>query len=262
MIGAIRTIAVAAVFALAGTARAGFTFNYTVTPGAGDLAGKNVFNLYAKNDQKGEQYGSKSLLVMEVHFKTQGTPFTFDFRDTDGDAQADANVFGKDFDDANGRSTFMRIGSYPEWLSVLPATNTYSTKAGANPQQSYSNVSDFLVSGFSMNKALDATQGMGRFFGTAVVPDGVDINVFGKVAAEVGGIAEPGTETGSLAKGDATLAAMMEEEWDRAVARGAPRAPTSPGPDFHFNFVAVAPEPSGLLAMGLAAVVMGRRRGR
>src|SRR5688572_405441 len=42
MIGAIRTIAVAAVFALAGTARAGFTFNYTVTPGAGDLAGKNV----------------------------------------------------------------------------------------------------------------------------------------------------------------------------------------------------------------------------
>src|SRR5688572_11152298 len=104
MIGAIRTIAVAAVFALAGTARAGFTFNYTVTPGSGDLAGKNVFNLYAKNDQKGEQYGSRSLLVAEITFQSLGsepTPFVFDFRDVDGDGLADANVFGYDFEETS-----------------------------------------------------------------------------------------------------------------------------------------------------------------
>ena len=233
MFGAMRRSAIlagASMFALAGGAEAGFAFNYTVTPGTGDLAGKNVFNFYAKNDQKGEQYGSKSLLVMETHFKTQGAPFAFDFRDVDGDLQADANVFGKDFDESNGRSTFMRIGSYPDWISVQPAANTYSTKAGANPQQAYGNVSDFLVTGFSLNKALDATQGLGRFFGTAVVAEGVDIHVFGKVAAEVGGIAEPGAAAAKLAESDWTLAAMVQEWSGESVgAKGPVGAPSSPG---------------------------------
>jgi hypothetical protein len=277
LVGAWLLAAGAAVLGLGGTAQAGFVFNYTVTPGSGELAGKNVFNFYAKNDQKGEQYGSKSLLVMEVHFKTTGAPFTFDFRDVDGDGQADANVFGKDFDESNGQSTFMRIGSYAEWLSVLPRANTYSTQAGAaDPRQGYSNVSDFLVSGFSTNKALDATQGMGRYFGTAVVPAGVDINVFGKVAAEVGGIAEPGTggpaagapvDLGapSLAVTDPELAAILRAqssvELGEALAGASPApAPISPGPDFFFNFVATAPEPGGWVALGLGAAMLGRRR--
>src|SRR6266566_7018051 len=68
--------------AAATPARAGFVFNYTVTPGDGLLAGKNIFQFYAKNDQTGYQAGSKSLLAADIHFKSVGgTPLTFDFRD-------------------------------------------------------------------------------------------------------------------------------------------------------------------------------------
>ena len=51
---------------VAPAAHAGFAINYTVTPGVDALAGTNVFRFYAKNDQTGEQLGSKSLLAMEI----------------------------------------------------------------------------------------------------------------------------------------------------------------------------------------------------
>ena len=240
--------------ALAPAAHGAFQFNYTVTPQSGALAGKNLFKFYAFNDQRGEQAGSHSLLVMEVHFKTQNQPFGFDFRDTDGDTKSDANIFGKDFDETNAASTFMRIGSYSEWIPVLPNPNTFSTKAGAaDPAQNYSNVTDFLVSGFSTNKALDATQGLGRFYGAALVPAGVDINVVGKVAAEVGGVSGTGAaplEDPSLLDASSPL--------ELALAQ----AQVSPGPDYFFNFTATAPEPGALSLLAVPALTLLRRRRR
>ena len=118
---------------VAPAAHAGFTINYTVTPGVDALAGNNVFRFYAKNDGTGEQLNTKSLLAMEITFATPGQPFTFDFRDTDGDTLPDANIFGKDFSEMIAPATFMRFGQYPDWISVVPAANKYSTRAGANP---------------------------------------------------------------------------------------------------------------------------------
>src|SRR4051812_7494103 len=87
----------AAILATGQAAHAGFQFNYTITPGAGALAGKNVFNFYARNDQSGGQAGSKGLIAIDAHF-VASQAFTFDLSDVDGDALQDVNVFGKGFD--------------------------------------------------------------------------------------------------------------------------------------------------------------------
>ena len=241
---------------LTGPAWGAFQFNYTVIPGTGALDGKNIFKFYAFNDQQGQQAGSHALLAMEVHFQTAGQPFSFDFRNTDADTKADANVFGKDFDETNAASTFMRIGSYPDWLSVLPAAKTFSTAAGAvDPAANYASVTDFVVSGFSINKSLDATQGLGRFYGAAVVPTGVDINVVGKVAAEVGGVSGTGA---------APIAGISLIDTTSPLALAEAAAQVSPGPDYFFSFTATAPEPGtiGLVATCIAGALMRRRSRR
>jgi hypothetical protein len=255
--------AAVAVLSFGSSARAGFQINYTVTPGSGDLAGKNLFEFYARNDQTGEQAGSKSLLAMEITFQSQpaGRPFTFDFRDIDGDGQADANVFGKDFDQSNAAATFMRFGTYPDWISVLPRTNTYSTKAGANPQQSYGNLDNIQVTGFSQNKALDATQGMGQFFGAAVVDQGVDIHVFGQMAAEKGGPSGTGS---SLAQSAPVVTLLAGPQATSALLSAESAASVEQGAFVPVDIVASAPEPGtlGLLALVGAAMVARWRRMR
>ena len=239
----------AAAAAAASTARAGFMFNYTAAPGSGSLSGMNVFNFYALNDQTGPQAGSHSLLAMSVTYATAGQPFKFDFRDSDGDGLADANVYGNGFDETNATGTYLRFGSYADWLAFVPKDNTFSTKAGAaNPVANYANVTSFKVEGFSQNKTLDATQGFGRYFGTAVVPAGVDVTVSGKVAAELGGVA-----TGS--------APMDIEAWP-GFPTPDPAAAIQQGPDFPFSFTATAPEPATFGLLGVAGIAALRRRRR
>jgi hypothetical protein len=251
---------VVAVCLAAAPARAGFVFNYTVTPGDGPLAGKNIFQFYAKNDQTGDQLGSKSLLAADIHFKpVGGTPLTFDFRDVNGDLIPDANISGSGMDEGNVGGTFMRFGTYADWQEVF--VRPVGNKSGGTtvPIVAYANVNDLNLVGFSLNKTLDATQGLGRFYGAAVVPIGVDVNVFGQVAAEKGGPVGTGAAPlvgddvdALLASGDVSDA-MLVSERSRGVEQG---------PFFQFNFVASAPEPAttGLMGVGTIAVLLRRRR--
>jgi hypothetical protein len=245
---------------VAPAAHAGFAINYTVTPGVDALAGTNVFRFYAKNDQTGEQLGSKSLLAMEITFQTQGQPFTFDFRDTDGDAQADANVFGKDFTEAAVPATFMRFGEYADWISVLPAANKFSTKAGANPTANFTGLSSFQVTGVSQVKTLDATQGDGLFFGGAVVPAGVDIHVVGQMAAEKGGASGTGSS-----QADAPIELLAGPEATSAFIAAEAAAAVEQGKFVPVEVLANAPEPGALGIIGPSAIAglsIRRRRAR
>ena len=223
-------------------------------PGSGSLAGKNVFSFYAKNDQTGPQAGSHTLLAMEIHFTTtDGKPFTFDFRDIDGDAKADANIAGSGYDQTNPAATFMRFGSYSEWLTALPLDADYKTSAGANPTQKYGNLNDFYMVGFSLNQALDATQGIGRFFGAAVVPDGTDIRVTGLMGAEQG--------TGG-GVGSAPLE-LLAEPGRTALLAAEAAANVTPGPRVPVDLVARAPEPGLVGMLGAASLIsMATRRRR
>lgn len=241
-------------------AEAGFALNYTVTPGTGSLAGKNVFSFYAKNDQSGSQAGSHTLLAMEIHFKTtDGKPFTFNFRDIDGDAKADANITGSGYDETNVGATFMRFGSYPDWITALPMDADYKTAAGASPTVKYGNLNDFYMLGFSLNQALDATQGIGRFFGAAVVPDGTDVRVTGLMGAEqgtgggIGSAVAAGVPLELLAGPDATASLLASEA----------AANVTQGPMVPVDLVAHAPEPGLIGMLGAASLIsMATRRRR
>jgi hypothetical protein len=231
----------------AATVQAGFEFNYTVTPGTGALTGNNIFALYAKNDQSGEQLGSKKLLVFDIHIKPLSQSLIFDFQDIDGDSLKDANVSGKNMSESNITGTFLRTGDYANWAiaSVKPAM--YKGSQG-DPVASYLlvGVTDFNLVGLVLGpaNAPDATQGLGAFYGAAVVPAGVDVNVSGLVAAEYGGI----SGTPAPLPGDVVPAAD----------------PPTQGPNFNFNFTAQAPapEPGTLALLGLPAVALIARRRR
>lgn len=243
---------------MAQSALAGFQFNYTVAPGVGPLAGKNIFRFYARNDQTGDQAGSKSLLASDIHFQTQGQPLTFDFRDVDNDGRVDANVSGLGMDETNITGTFNRYGTSADWLEVYVRPVGNRGSATNNATVAYANVTDFNITGFSQNKALDATQGLGRFYGAAVVPAGTDVHVFGQVAAEKGGVV--GTGAAALFSGsdllstDPGMSALLSAETSANVEQG---------PFFPFSFTATAPEPGTIGVLGLIGTgMMARRRAR
>jgi hypothetical protein len=257
-------------FALAGVAsvllmsanvsEAGFKLNYTVAAGTGSLAGKNIFSFYAKNDQTGEQAGTKLLLAMDMHFKIASQSFTFDFRDNDRDGLPDANVFGKGFDQTNAAATFLRFGSSDDWSGVWPSTTTYSTAEGANPTVSYAAVTDFNVAGFSQNRTHDATVGLGLFFGAAVVPAGLDVHAFGQMGAEKGG----GVVAGPSLAPDAPLELTAGPEATAAFLSAEAAATVEQGKFVPVDVVATAPEPGtfGLLGVVTGAALGARRRRR
>jgi hypothetical protein len=254
---------IASVLLLASNAsEAGFKLNYTVAPGTGSLAGNNIFSFYAKNDQTGEQAGSKTLLAMDMHFKIARQGFTFDFRDNDRDGLADANVFGKGLDQASASATFMRFGTSNGWLSAWPSTSTYSTAQGANPTVTYPLITDFNVAGFSQDSAsaLDATVGLGLFFGRAVVPAGVDVHAFGQMAAEKG----RGVVAGPSLAAPGPIALSAGPEATSAFIAPATAASLEQGNFVPTDLVASAPEPGtlGLLGIATAALVGARRRRR
>jgi hypothetical protein len=236
---------VSSLFLAAGSAQAGFDFNYTVTPGTGALSGNNIFKFYAKNDQSGDQIGSKTLLVFDIHIKPLSQSLLFDVStDVDGDGNPDVNVAGKGMDENNVTGTFLRVGTYDNFAIAVTSPKPYNSAGGANPIAAYTNVTDFNLVGLVLGpaNAPDATQGLGAFYGAAVVPTGVDVNVAGMVAAEVGGIV-------------GTPSALPAD-----VPAG---APAGQGPDFFFNFVAQAPEPGSLTVLGIGGVgLISRRRRR
>ena len=239
---------------LAAPAWAGFVFNYTVMPGTGALAGKNIFKFYALNDQTGEQLGSKSLLASDIHFQTVGQPLTFDFRDVDNDGRADANVSGLGMDENSVTGTFSRYGTSADWQEVYVRPIGNRGSATNDATTAYANVTDFNITGFSQNKAIDATQGIGRFYGAAVVPVGTDVHVFGQVAAEKGGVVGTGAAPLDLLTADPTMSALLSAEAAASVEQG---------PLFSFSFVATAPEPGTLGVLGMiGTVMMARRRAR
>jgi hypothetical protein len=242
---------------MAESAWAGFVFNYTVMPGTGALTGKNIFKFYALNDQTGDQLGSKSLLASDIHFQTVGQPLTFNFRDVDNDERLDANVSGLGMDENNVTGTFNRYGTSADWneFYVRPVGNRGSATNDATT--AYANVTDFNITGFSQNKALDATQGLGRFYGAAVVPVGTDVHVFGQVAAEKGGVVGTGAalpDGADLLSSDPAMSSLLSAEAAASVEQGA---------FFPFSFTATAPEPGTIGILGLAGtLMMARRRAR
>jgi hypothetical protein len=239
---------------LTGPAWAGFVFNYTVMPGTGALAGQNIFKFYALNDQTGDQLGSKSLLASDIHFQTVGQPLKFDFRDVDNDGRVDANVSGLGMDENNVTGTFNRYGTSADWneFYVRPLGNRGTASNDAT--MAYATVTDFNITGFSQNKALDATQGLGRFYGAAVVPAGTDVHVFGQVAAEKGGVVGTGAallDGADLLFSDPGMSSLLSAEAAASVEQGA---------FFPFSFTATAPEPGTMGVLGLTGTLMMARR--
>jgi hypothetical protein len=247
--------AVAVVALFAGRSQAGFVFTYTVEPTTIQGSLKNVFKFYARNDQQGDQAGSKSLLAISVHLKPQGQPLAFNFQDLNGDGIVDADVSGKDQSSGNVTGSFVRVGSYADWLPVWVRPQGDQSGGGFVPTTAYSNVTDLWIEGFSQNKALDATVAPGQFYAAAVAPLGVNIDVVGMVAAEKGGIAS--TLTGE------TVQQMVENEGVSLEFATQLTQNLEVGPNFSFSFTAVAPEPSGVGLVALAgAGVLARRRAR
>jgi hypothetical protein len=241
-------------------ARAGFQFNYTLTPGTGPLAGKNVFCFFAKNDQQGGQLGSKSLLAISVHIKPIGQPLGFTFTNLDGDGIGDADVAGKNQDENTVTGTFVRIGSNTDWLSAwVRPVGDRSNGTGYTPANEYSNVTDLWIEGFSQNKTLDATTGLGRFYAAAVVPANVNVNVVGRVAAEAGTIV--GTPSSAVESLEALSSAVAPVSAEFLEAAAEAQAASTTGDFFDFNFTAVAPEPGAVGVLGVVGVAaMARRR--
>jgi hypothetical protein len=250
---------IAAILFLSRATEAGFVFNYTVTPGVGALAGKNVFKFYARNDGTGEQLGTKALLASDIHFRTVGQPLYFDFRDVDNDERDDANVAGLGMDENTVTGTFMRYGTYNEWQPGFISPSGNRSTATSDARIKYANVTDFNVQSFSLNKALDATQGLGRFYGAAVVPAGTDVNVFGRVAAEAGGV----VGTGAAPVESLGIDSLITDAGTASLLAAEAAASVEQGSFYSFSFVATAPEPGTVGVLGLAGTLMlARRRSR
>jgi hypothetical protein len=163
-------------------------------------------------------------------------------------------------DQTNATGTFMRFGTSNNWFGAWPNTSTYSTAQGANPTVSYAAVTDFNVAGFSQDQALDATIGLGLFFGAAVVPAGLDVHAFGQMAAEKGGgvVAGPALAAGApieLTAGPEATSSFIAAEAAAAVEQGK---------FVPVDVVATVPEPGafGLLGIAAAALFGARRRRR
>src|SRR5258706_5330646 len=179
-----------------GSARAGFQFNYTVTSGTGALSGTNIFKFYAKNDQTGEQFNTHLLLGISGTMQALGGgAFTFDFRDLDGDGLNDANVKGTGISESNITGTFMRIGLSADWEGGVPDNSILPAKPNSktgNPA-AFNSTTSWGLDGVNLAantnpSTLEAAQGLGAFFGAAVAPTGSDVKVFGRLAAEKGGV--------------------------------------------------------------------------
>jgi hypothetical protein len=250
---------IAAILFLSRASEAGFVFNYTVTPGVGALAGKNVFRFYARNDQTGEQFGTKALLASDIHFKTQVQPLFFNFRDVDNNELDDANVSGLGMDETTITGTFMRYGTSNDWQEAFVSPSGNRSTATSNAATKYANVTDFNMAGFSLNKALDATQGLGRFYGAAVVAAGTDVTVSGRVAAEAGGV----VGTGAAPLESLGIDSLIIDTGTTSLLAAEAAASVEQGSFYSFSFVATAPEPGTVGVLGLAGTLMlARRRSR
>jgi hypothetical protein len=262
-------LALAAMFFVSGLhAHAGFVFTYTVDQAQVQGQLRNVFRFYARNDQQGDQAGSKSLLAISVHLKPVGLPLVFNFQDLDGDTVPDADVFGKDQTVAAITGSFVRVGTHDDWLAAwVRPVGDRSKNTGLVPTTAYANVTDLWIEGFSQNKALDATAAPGQFYAAAVAPLGVDINVVGKVAAEKGGIvstldpADPLTPQ-QLADQEGITLELATLIAQQGAGPSAAAADGEIGSFYDFSFTAQAPEPSttALLAAGAAGLLSRRRR--
>jgi hypothetical protein len=248
------------------SARAGFQFNYTVTSGTGALSGTNVFKFYAKNDQTGEQLNTHLLLGVSATMQSLGGgAFTFDRRDLDGDGLNDANVRGSGISLSNITGTFMRIGLSANWdggvpdNSILPA-KPYS-KTG-NPA-AFDSTTSWGLDGVNLAantnpSALEAAQGLGAFFGAAVVPAGSDVKVFGRLVAEKGGVVVGGSAP--VASDPVGLGnSDVSPELSAIIAA----SNVELGTYIPFSFTATAPEPGTLSVMGICAIgALAQRRRR
>jgi len=251
--------------AAASTARAGFQFNYEVIPGTGALAGNNVFTFYAKNDQTGEQANSHLLLGVSMTMTSSSQPFVFESRDVDGDGLADVDVKGKGISQSNITGTFARIGQYSNWELGVPdrgitPTNPF-TKTGGNPG-AFASIKTWGLDGVNLAantnpSELEATTGLGCFFGAAVVPVGSDVTVTGRVAAEKGGVVVGGQA--SLLAADPLL---VDASAPADLAAVAAASGLSVGTYIPFSFVATAPEPATFGLLGVAGIAALRRRRR
>jgi hypothetical protein len=256
--------------ALTSSAHAGFTFNYTVSPGIGALAGKNVFKFYATNDQTGEQAGSKGFIAAQVTFQSLGGPLAFEMTDVDNDGIDDANIDGEGMSETDVRGTFLRIESdvaatSSSWFRAAYTPNGAFSLSGGNPSATYAALTQFSTEGVELRNAnkgwVDATQGLGRFFAAAVVPADTDtVKLTGRVAAEVGGIVStsspmPGGEIEYPESGGSD-----GETLDGPVGA----APDEPLKYVNFSITATVPEPAtaGLIVAAVAAGLMRRRAAR
>jgi hypothetical protein len=253
---------------MTGSARAGFQFNYTVTSGTGALEGTNIFKFYAKNDQTGEQLNTHLLLGVSGTMQSLGGgAFTFDRRDVDGDGLVDANVKGLGISESNITGSFMRIGLYSDWdlgvpeVSILPAKPF--TKTGGNPSAFNSTLSWGLdgvnLAANTNPSTLEAAQGLGAFFGAAVVPAGSDVKVSGRLAAEKGGVVIGGSAP-LPSDPEALVGAGISPELNSIIAA----SNLEVGTFVPFSFTATAPEPGtiGLMASCVAGALMRRRARR
>jgi hypothetical protein len=256
------------------SAHAGYVFNYTITPGVGALAGDNVFKFYARNDQTGDQAGSKSMIAAKVRYQSVGTgqPLVFEFKDLNSDGVPDANIEGIGMSEAKVTGTFLRIesttpGALSDWSRAFSTPAGHMSRAGVVPTVNYASVIDFNAEGaelrrINQNDWADATQGLGRFYGAAVVPAGTDVKVSGMVAAEKGGIVSTGATAAAMALLDD--APLYQSLVDGAPVEGVPAAADAPLIYYPFSFVASAPEPAtlGLLGIAIGATTLRRRARR
>lgn len=247
------------------SARAGFQFNYTVTAGTGALDGKNIFAFYAKNDQIGEQLNTHYLLAISATMQSLGGPFTFDFRDVDHDGIADANILGDGIAQNNITGTFVRIGLTRDWDGGVPDAGIKPAKPysrSGNPA-AFNSILSWGLDGANLAvntnpTPLEAAQGLGCFFGAAVVPVGSDVKVFGRLAAEKGG-AVVGGEAPELASFDDPSLSQIGAPSDLAPVIAA--AGLESGNFIPFSFTATAaPEPGTLGLLAVSALGLFRRR--
>jgi hypothetical protein len=178
----------------------GFEIDFTKLTGTGTLAGKDIYQFFAKNlgTPGTPQAGTTRLLTEEMtvfaDVKNAATNLTFHFTDLDGDGVLDANVLGQGLalTATTDTGSFARIGlsftPNPGDAGFDPVGRTSADENGVtvrDPSAIFANRKSFRVVGFAAG-GVAATANKGAFFAQAVVPTGAIPRVQGSISAEAG----------------------------------------------------------------------------
>ncbi len=249
--------AAAVILCLTASSRADFIISHTRADGTGSLSGYHIFRFYALNTRSGLNPTSTMLAGLDFTFQSLGQPFKYDIADlAPTDERNDVNIYGIGLSDVTPTGTFVKIGSDLQSQGALhvPILTPNISSPTYDAVAFYAPRTDFRVVTVNLSGLRpDATTGSGALFAVVVVPLDSSVRLSGQIADEIGVSAASGAEpVSSQALGD-SLGVGAAPQGSEPVGAGTPGYFQVP------EYIASAPEPAGLLPLGLVAFALVRR---